>query len=93
MDEVPRRLAHIHIRSSECKGCRYCVEICPKRVYEMTTVYNEQGYRVPRLSHEEECIVCRRCETACPDLAIYVERVGVGFNSRNLSIVDARCHQ
>lgn len=90
MDEVQRRLAHIHIRSSECKGCRYCVEICPKRVYEMTTVYNELGYRVPRPSHEEECIVCRRCETACPELAIYVERVGVGFNNENLSIVDAR---
>jgi len=74
MDEI-ERWAHIHIRNSECKGCRFCVEICPKRVYEMTTTYNEQGYRVPHPSHEEECIVCRRCETACPDLAIYIERV------------------
>jgi len=79
MVEIERRWANIHIRKSECKGCRYCVEICPKRVYEMTTIYNKLGYLTPRPSHEEECIVCRRCEMACPDLAIYVEKVRGGY--------------
>jgi len=24
-----RRLARIHVRRDDCKGCRFCVDICP----------------------------------------------------------------
>jgi len=68
-----RRLARIHVRREECKGCRFCVEICPQRVYEMTNLFNLRGYRVPEVSREAACVACRRCETICPELAIYIE--------------------
>ena len=68
-----RRLACIHVRRDECKGCRFCVDICPKQVYGMTDFYNVRGYRVPEVSDEAACVACRRCETICPELAIYIE--------------------
>jgi 2-oxoglutarate ferredoxin oxidoreductase subunit delta len=68
-----RRLARIHVRQDECKGCRFCVDICPKQVYEMADHYNVRGYRVPEVCDEVACVACRRCETICPELAIYIE--------------------
>jgi 2-oxoglutarate ferredoxin oxidoreductase subunit delta len=70
-----RRMAHIHVRRDECKGCRFCVVICPKQVYEMTDRYNVRGYRVPEVCDEAACVACQRCETICPELAIYIESV------------------
>jgi len=67
------RMACIHVRRDECKGCRFCVDICPKQVYGMTDFYNVRGYRVPEVSDEAACVACRRCETICPELAIYIE--------------------
>jgi formate hydrogenlyase subunit 6/NADH:ubiquinone oxidoreductase subunit I len=32
-----------------------------------------RGYRVPEVSDEAACVACRRCETICPELAIYIE--------------------
>lgn len=66
-------LAHIHFRPQFCKGCAYCVELCPKDVYVMSTTYNTQGYALPDVARPEACIACLRCETICPDLALYIE--------------------
>jgi 2-oxoglutarate ferredoxin oxidoreductase subunit delta len=68
-----RRLACIHVRRDECKGCRFCVDICPKQVYGMTDRFNVRGYRVPEVCDEAACVACRRCEIICPELAIYIE--------------------
>ena len=52
------------IETDWCKGCRICVEFCPKNVLEI----DEQGKAVP--VRPEDCICCRMCEFRCPDLAI-----------------------
>jgi len=41
----------------------------------MTDLYNVRGYRVPAVCDEAACVACRRCETICPELAIYIESV------------------
>lgn len=66
-------LAYVHFRPEFCKGCAYCVKICPKDVYAMSATYNALGYAVPAIVRPEACIACLRCETMCPDLALYIE--------------------
>lgn len=62
----------ITIKSSWCKGCRICVEICPKDVLEMSKEPAETGYFIAEVIHPEKCIACYECELHCPDLAITV---------------------
>jgi len=68
-------LARIHFRPEFCKGCGYCIEICPKRVYRKALAYNAMGYSLPEIAHGEECIACLRCQTLCPDLALFIEPI------------------
>jgi NAD-dependent dihydropyrimidine dehydrogenase PreA subunit len=39
----------------------------------MSTTYNVLGYALPAIVRPEACIACLRCETICPDLALYIE--------------------
>jgi 2-oxoglutarate ferredoxin oxidoreductase subunit delta len=65
-----------------CKGCRLCVEYCPKQVLEMSKDFNEKGYHYPQLKQgqEKDCINCGYCQEVCPDFAIYVEEVAQAKN-------------
>lgn len=47
-----------------CKRCHFCVEFCPKGVYEL----DEEGY--PEPVHIDHCIDCGLCVVQCPDFAI-----------------------
>lgn len=53
------------IREDWCKGCRICIEFCPKQVLILKNdkVYPEKP---------ELCISCKLCELRCPDYAITV---------------------
>jgi 2-oxoglutarate ferredoxin oxidoreductase subunit delta len=50
-----------------CKGCRICVEFCPKDA--LATDKLEKA----KLAYPEKCISCGICELLCPDLAIQLE--------------------
>ncbi len=50
-----------------CKGCRICVELCPKKVLELDEREKVHAVR------PQDCICCRLCELRCPDFAIEVE--------------------
>ncbi len=54
---------------SWCKGCRLCVDFCPKHVLAL----DENDHPYP--ANPEACNACRWCETHCPDLAIVVKPV------------------
>ena len=71
--EVPS--GKIQIIESRCKGCKFCVEFCPRKVLEQSKGMNEKGYHPPVVVHPENCIACRFCEIVCPDFAIFVEQV------------------
>ncbi|MEO0098298.1 MAG: 4Fe-4S binding protein [candidate division WOR-3 bacterium] len=57
----------VAIRKEWCKGCLFCYQICPKKVFE-------KDASLPKVAHEEKCIGCLLCEYLCPDLAITVEK-------------------
>jgi NAD-dependent dihydropyrimidine dehydrogenase PreA subunit len=50
-----------------CRGCRTCVEVCPKGVFELYRLDGEQKSRVARSS---ECEQCTACVKQCPERAI-----------------------
>jgi 2-oxoglutarate ferredoxin oxidoreductase subunit delta len=69
--EVPK--GKIRIIEARCKGCKFCIEFCPRKVLEQSTTYNEKGYHPPVVARQEDCIACGFCELVCPDFAIFVE--------------------
>jgi len=64
----------IKIKEGYCKGCGYCVEICPKQIFKESKKLNEKGYMVPEINETDSCTLCRKCELICPEMAINVER-------------------
>ena len=56
----------IEINDAWCKGCRICVEFCPKDVLRMTSMDKVEVTAI------EACTSCLRCEQLCPDFAISV---------------------
>ena len=66
----------IHIISSRCKECRWCIEFCPEEILEISDEINEKGYHPPRLIEGktfENCVECHFCELICPEFAIFVK--------------------
>ena len=54
------------IRRQWCKGCRVCVEFCPKQVLDIDA--EDKVYA----KSPESCTLCNLCGLRCPDLAIEV---------------------
>ena len=63
-----KRKASVVVNERWCKGCRICVEFCPKNVFEM------KGLKAV-VRDESACILCYLCEMLCPDFAIEVNEV------------------
>ena len=57
---------YIHIESSQCKGCRLCVEACPKNCIEIGSTINELGYQYA-VYKNPACIACGFCYYVCPE--------------------------
>lgn len=70
--EIEHLRAEIHLIKDQCKGCGYCMEFCPKKVFEESEEINARGVRPPRIVHEDQCILCCFCTAVCPDFAIFV---------------------
>jgi 2-oxoglutarate ferredoxin oxidoreductase subunit delta len=71
-NNLKRPRAEIHLLSDQCKGCGYCIEYCPKKVFEESDEINARGVHPPRIVDESRCVLCRFCTTVCPDFAVYV---------------------
>ena len=67
----------IEINESWCKGCKICVEVCPKKVLKMEDF-------VARVDNIDNCIECMLCEVLCPDFAIIVHE-GKKKNKKEVS--------
>jgi len=72
LDRVPVPRGLVHILVERCKGCRFCIEYCPKDVLVFSKEFNRKGYHYPVLVEDEAvCVNCGLCEMICPDFAIY----------------------
>jgi NAD-dependent dihydropyrimidine dehydrogenase PreA subunit len=54
----------------KCTGCRRCLEVCPRAVFEMQD-------KKARITDKDRCIECGACANNCPYEAISVD-AGVG---------------
>ncbi|MBR9676494.1 ferredoxin family protein [Candidatus Woesearchaeota archaeon] len=59
-------MVRVVIDYSKCTGVLSCIDVCPTNVFEK----GEDGRA--KVINEAECIVCRACESACPQGAITV---------------------
>lgn len=55
-----------------CKGCGLCIEVCPKKILEISDDLNSKGFKPAQKREDGECIGCAFCATICPDVAIKV---------------------
>lgn len=62
----------IVIIEERCKGCSYCIEFCPKKVFEESTKVNQIGNHPPRVKDSSLCVGCGVCEDICPDFAVFL---------------------
>jgi 2-oxoglutarate ferredoxin oxidoreductase subunit delta len=54
-----------------CKGCRLCVEICPRKAIVPSEKVNKKGYAIITVD-ENLCIGCGMCYKVCPDYVFTV---------------------
>lgn len=64
----------IDIDKEFCKGCRLCVEFCPKKVIDISEALNGKGYNFACFMQEAGCTGCATCALVCPEAAIEVYR-------------------
>lgn len=60
----------ITLLGSLCKGCGYCIEFCPNKVFEKSDEMNEKGVTLPRVKDPDKCTLCGLCTRLCPDFAL-----------------------
>ena len=56
---------NVVVKQEWCKSCEICVNVCPKKVFEMDNFYSIA-------KDPDSCIGCLQCEKLCPDFAITV---------------------
>ena len=57
-----------------CKGCKICIEFCPKDVVRVSRKLNTKGYAYAEYNEEKNCTGCATCAIVCPETAIEVYR-------------------
>ncbi|HOV22317.1 MAG TPA: ferredoxin family protein [Candidatus Ratteibacteria bacterium] len=62
----------IKVKNEKCKGCKLCIEVCPKNVFKISTHFNKLGVHYAIVDKENNCNGCKRCVIICPDIAIEI---------------------
>ena len=64
----------VHVDEQLCKGCYYCVDVCPKDVLAASEKLGPKGYIIVEAVKPDDCVECLLCEKVCPDFAIAVRK-------------------
>ncbi len=64
-------MGKIELSTSRCKGCGYCISVCPTKAISKTNIKNSKGYNVVAVDCDK-CIQCGSCYTVCPDYVFTV---------------------
>lgn len=58
-----------------CKGCGLCMQKCPTNIIVWSKdVLGVYGTPIVVTNDQDKCIACFKCEMACPDIAIRIDR-------------------
>lgn len=70
---VRRPRGTVHVVRDRCKGCKFCVDLCPNDVLTLSTEMNVKGYNYAIVAPGKEaaCVNCGFCTLVCPDFAIF----------------------
>jgi len=73
---IPR--GRVYLIPERCKECDICIQFCPQKILQKSTMTNNKGYHFPELiaGEEEHCVHCQFCSLVCPEFAIF-SREGV----------------
>ena len=75
--EVRESMSKVTFDDNKCKGCKLCIEVCPKKIIEIDeNKFNNKGFHPAGVKDKEmeKCIGCAFCATICPDCVIIVEK-------------------
>ena len=67
-ETVKKSDPYIEITAELCKGCKMCIDICPKSVIAISEKLNSSSYH-PAYYTGEDCTGCGFCFYACPEPA------------------------
>jgi 2-oxoglutarate ferredoxin oxidoreductase subunit delta len=65
------RVGRINIERGRCKGCKLCINSCPKGLIALDTSLNKQGVYAAYFKGGE-CSGCTLCALVCPECCIEV---------------------
>ena len=71
-DRIKLGRYRIRVLKDRCKGCRFCVELCPRQVLHESTELNSKGYHLVYADSDNACLNCGLCELICPEFAVSV---------------------
>ena len=60
------------IDAERCKGCKLCIEACPKKSLELSIEFNSAGYHTAVFAKGDNCSSCGFCYLVCPEVCIEV---------------------
>ena len=72
----------LSIDKERCKGCDYCVHVCPEKILRLSESTNLKGYHFCTITDVQKCTGCRFCAIICPEIAIEIEGPGPKFGGR-----------
>ena len=68
-------MAKVTFDEDNCKGCKLCTTVCPKKIVNISNdKLNLKGFHPAGVTDMEKCIGCAFCAMICPDCVIVVEK-------------------
>lgn len=62
----------IKIYPEKCKGCMFCVDVCPLGLLKISDEVNDKGFAYVYIKDPEKCTGCGRCFIMCPDMGLEI---------------------
>jgi 2-oxoglutarate ferredoxin oxidoreductase subunit delta len=74
VEKISPGSAYIRIEAEKCKGCRYCIAVCPHQIIGLSNRLNQIGSASAEViaAKAVACTGCGACALMCPDSAISV---------------------
>ena len=67
-------MIEIKFNIEKCKGCEFCIGVCPMGIISISKEMNKKGYHYAKIIDKEKCTGCGLCFQMCPDLCIQIEK-------------------